>query len=421
MRVAVIGAGIVGVTTAYELQRAGHEVTVFERRAAAAAETSFANAGVVAPGYVTPWAAPGMPSKVLMQWFKADAAIRLGAPPNLATLRWLWRWWRACNASDYAKNRRALYELARTSQTRLNELSAELHLSYEQTNGFLTLLRGESEWRQVRPGLSLLADLGVEFKLVDAAHCRIAEPALNADTELKAGVLLPDAVVGNCRQFAQVLKGEAQRLGADFRFLHRVTRIEAMPPRVTFQASDGDPTAALDAPSGQPQEAKFDAIVVCAALESRRLLKPLGVRLPLAAVNGYSVTLPVRHHEAHPDMAPRAALMDERYKVAITRLGERVRVAGSAELGGAIDVHSERALATLYRVLDDWFPSAVRRSQAQVWKGARPMLPDEPPRIGASGVPGVWLNIGHGSSGWALACGSALRLATALGASHSAA
>jgi D-amino-acid dehydrogenase len=155
-------------------------------------------------------------------------------------------------------------------------------------------------------------------------------------------------------------------------------------------------------------------VVVCAALASRTLLEPLGLRLPLAAVHGYSVTLPVRRHEAHPDMAPRAALMDERYKVAISRLGERVRVAGSAELGGAPEAMNEKALGTLYRVLEDWFPSAVKRGQAQTWKGARPMLPDGPPRIGPSGVPGVWLNVGHGSSGWALACGSALRIAEQL-------
>jgi D-amino-acid dehydrogenase len=416
MRVAVVGAGIVGVTTAYELRRAGHEVTVFERRASAATETSFANAGVIAPGYVTPWAAPGMPRQVLAQWLERDAAVRLGAMPDFATLRWMWRWWRACNARDYARHRKALYELARASQARLRALTGELNAQFEHTRGLLVLLRGEPEVRATRAGLALLAELGVDFHLVDQAACRRIEPALDAGVTLKAGIHLPDADLGNCRAFALLLKNEAQRLGAEFRFLHAVRRIEAQPLRLEWQTqSGGDSSAALDGPSGPPQQQDFDAVVVCAALASRALLWPLGVRLPLAAVHGYSVTLPVRHHEAYPDMAPRAALMDERYKVAISRLGERVRVAGSAELGGVPDAMSEKALGTLYRVLEDWFPSAVKRGQAQTWKGARPMLPDGPPRIGPSGVPGIWLNLGHGSSGWALACGSALRIAEQLG------
>jgi D-amino-acid dehydrogenase len=416
MRVAIVGAGIVGVTTAYELQRAGHEVVVFERRGAAAAETSFANAGVIAPGYVTPWAAPGMPRKVLAQWFQRDAAVRLGGLPDLATLRWMWRWWRACNARDYARNCKALYELARASQARLRGLTQELNAQFEQTRGMLVLLRGDAEVRATRAGLALLAELGVDFHLVDDAACRRIEPALDPGVALKAGIHLPDADVGNCRAFALLLKTEAQRLGVDFRFLHVVRRIEAAPLRLTWRAqAEGESSASLDEPTGALQQQDFDAVVVCAALASHALLAPLGVRLPLAAVHGYSVTLPVRHHEAHPDMAPRAALMDERYKVAISRLGERVRVAGSAELGGAPEVMNEKALGTLYRVIEDWFPSAVKRGQAQAWKGARPMLPDGPPRVGPSGVPGVWLNVGHGSSGWALACGSALRITEQLG------
>jgi len=155
-------------------------------------------------------------------------------------------------------------------------------------------------------------------------------------------------------------------------------------------------------------------VVVCAGLESAALLRPLGLRLPLVAVYGYSITAPLRHLDAHPDLGPRSALMDEKYKVAISRLGLRVRVAGSAELGGAAQHHSEAAIATLYKVLNDWFPGAADLGRMQHWKGARPMLPDGPPVIGASGRPGVWLNLGHGSSGWALACGSARLLADRL-------
>jgi D-amino-acid dehydrogenase len=155
----------------------------------------------------------------------------------------------------------------------------------------------------------------------------------------------------------------------------------------------------------------FDAVVVCAALGAKALLRPHGLKLPMQAVHGYSVTAPVRRLDAHGDVGPRSALMDERYKVAISRIGARVRVAGSAEIGGTANRHDPKALETLYKVLHDWFPGSARLSQAQVWKGARPMLPDGPPVLGASGIAGVWLNLGHGSSGWALACGSARLLA----------
>ncbi|HEU5293667.1 MAG TPA: FAD-dependent oxidoreductase, partial [Burkholderiaceae bacterium] len=156
---------------------------------------------------------------------------------------------------------------------------------------------------------------------------------------------------------------------------------------------------------------QFDAVVVCAAMASRALLAPLKLRLPLAAVHGYSITAPLRDTTEHGEVGPRSTLIDERYKVALTRLGKRVRVAGGAELGGTLDGSNNAALATLYKVLDDWFPGCAVQAQVQTWKGARPMLPDGPPVIGASGVPGVWLNLGHGSSGWALACGSARVLA----------
>ena len=165
---------------------------------------------------------------------------------------------------------------------------------------------------------------------------------------------------------------------------------------------------------GETSEPSFDAVVVCAAVESRPLLRPLGIRLPLLAIHGYSVTAPLRHDDRHLHLEPRAALMDERYKVAISRLGQRVRVAGSAEIGGDPDRQSERAQATLDKVLDDWFPGVTRRSAAQRWKGARPMLPDGPPVLGPSGAEGIWLNVGHGGSGWALSAGSARLVADAI-------
>jgi D-amino-acid dehydrogenase len=399
MRVAVIGAGIIGVTSAYELASDGHQVTVFERRSSVAEETSFANAGVIAPGYVTPWAAPGMPAKVLRHLLSRHAPVRLARPFAAGQARWMWRWWRACQAGTFEANRRRMHRLARFSQQRLAALTRDLRLDYEQGNGYLVLLREPKDLTLARGSLKLLAELGVSFHLIDAAKARSVEPGLNPQTPLHAAVHLPQDGVGNCRQFAHLLRGEAQRLGADFRFQREVTSLGA----------GGQPTVRhrrLDDAQAQHEEA-FDAIVVCAALGAPALLAPLGCRVPMAPVHGYSITAPMRHVEGHPELGPRAALMDERFKVAISRLGQRVRVAGSAELGGRLDRNSEPAIRTLYKVLDDWFPGSAQLAQVQHWKGARPMLPDGPPVLGASGAPGIWLNLGHGSSGWALSCGSA--------------
>ena len=399
MRVAVVGAGIVGVTTAFELARDGHAVTVFERRTSVAEETSFANAGVVAPGYVTPWAAPGMPVKVLKHLLSRHAPVRLAWPMAAGQLRWLWRWWRACRAPVFAANRAQMYRLARYSQQRLHALTQALQLDHEQATGYMVLLRSAQELAGARGSLKLLAELGVDFHLVDAARARLVEPGLNPDAPLHAAVHLPADEVGNCRQFAQAMRAEAQRLGAVFQFQRTVLGLTpGSMPELQHRPTDG----------GAPlQTAQFDAVVVSAALGSSALLRPLGLRLPLLAVHGFSLTAPLRVVEGHPHLGPRAGVMDEKYKVAISRLGQRVRVAGSAELGGHAGTMNPAALQTLHKVLDDWYPGCAQLAQAQRWKGARPMLPDGPPVLGASGAPGVWLNLGHGSSGWALSCGSA--------------
>jgi D-amino-acid dehydrogenase len=418
VRVAVIGAGIVGITTAYELLCDGHQVTVFERSSSVAVEASFANAGVLAPGYVTPWAAPGMLRKVLGQWGRRDAAVRLAAMPGPALAAWLWRWWRACAEPTYLANRSAMLALATMSLARARELTTGLSIEHERAHGLLVLLRSEQELALARRGLKLLTDLGVGFHVVDAAVCRRIEPALNESTAIRAGIHLPGADVGNCRQFALGLKSELQRRGVEFRFGHAVQRLT---PGTTVGveslalATDAESTFIGAGSSGSAHTERFDAAVICAAVDSRELLRPHGLKLPLQPIYGYSITLPVRHFEAHPDVGPRAALMDERFKVAISRLGNRVRVAGGAELAGTPTRLAAAPIATLHRVLQDWFPSAARHARAQTWKGARPMLPDGPPAIGSVGVPGLWLNTGHGSSGWALACGSARLVADAMG------
>jgi D-amino-acid dehydrogenase len=397
LKVAVIGAGIVGVTTAYELAADGHDVTVFERRGAAAEETSFANAGVVAPGYVTPWAAPGMPGKVMRYLFSRHAPVKVGLPLSPAEIGWMWQWWRACKLDTYLANRARLQRLAFYSRERLHWLTDSLQLEYDRSPGYLVLLRSEKDQKLVQPSLQVLREAGVAFHEIDAAAARNVEPALNPDTPFLGAVHLPDDEAGNCRQFALLLKDAARGAGAKFEFNTAVRPLDRAAPA----------TLTLETEGAAPRQESFHTVVVCGGLSSAALLRPVGLRLPMAAVYGYSISAPIR--EALN--APRSALMDERYKVAITRLGQRVRVAGSAEIGGGLSHKRPEALRTLYKVLHDWFPGAAQLSNkgaaVQEWKGARPMLPDGPPVLGASGVPGVWLNLGHGSSGWALSCGSA--------------
>ena len=399
MKIAVIGAGVIGITTAYELGRDGHEVTVFERRGAAAEEGSFANAGVIAPGYVTPWAAPGMPSKVLRHLFSTYSPVKLGMGLSMREIAWLWRWLRACKLQTYQANRARSQRLAFYSRERLHHITAELQLEYDHSNGYMVLLRSEQDSRLAQPGLQVLRDAGVPFKEIDAQEARTIEFALNADTPFFGAIHLPQDEVANCRQFALQLKNAALRQGVAFKFDTTVQGIDRASP-TTLQVA------------GEATARRFDAVVVCAGVDAVGLLREAGIKLPMIAVYGYSVSAPLRE----PLHGPRSAVMDERYKVAISRLGNRIRVAGSAELGGSLAVKRASSLKTLYKVLHDWFPGAAQFSSGvQEWKGARPMLPDGPPILGPSGIPGVWLNLGHGSSGWALSCGSARAVADLIG------
>ena len=280
----------------------------------------------------------------------------------------------------------------------MNLLTDRLKLNHDTTQGYLVLLRGEREHTLAQPSLAIMRESGISFKLIDGNEARKIEPALHPDTPLAHAIHFPNDAVGNCRQLTLMLKGIAESKGASFHFNSDVQPLTPNAPTLIRSGPDDQGTL-------------FDAVVVCAGLASAKLLQPLGLQIPLAAVHGYSISASIRE----PLDAPRSGVMDERYKVAISRLGQRVRVSGSAEIGGSARLHHASSVKTLYRVLDDWFPGAARtQDSVQVWKGSRPMLPDGPPVIGQSGIPGVWLNLGHGSSGWALSFGCALALANVM-------
>jgi len=402
MKIAIVGAGVIGVTTAYELACDGHDVTVFERNASIAVESSFANAGIIAPGYAAPWTAPGMPFKVLKHLFSRHAPAKVKFPLSNNDLAWMWHWWRACKLDVYLANRSRMQALASYSRDRLHAITADLSLEFERNHGLMVLLRNAKDAKLIQPNLQVLRETGVRFKEITTEEARLIEPALNPDNHFLGAVHLPNDEVGNCREFTLLLKAESQKLGVKFEMNTTVASVLSAKSAILNIAKEDAPRT-------------FDAVVMCAGIASAELLKPilkpLRCKLPLVPVYGYSISAAIRE----PLNAPRSAVMDERYKVAISRMGNRVRVAGSAEIGGSLDNKHISAISTLYKVLQDWFPGAAHISNmgASVteWKGARPMLPDGPPALGASGVPNIWLNLGHGASGWALSCGSARILA----------
>jgi D-amino-acid dehydrogenase len=293
-----------------------------------------------------------------------------------------------------------LLAMAQFSRDRLLAMTRQLRLDYEQMPGFTILLRQAQDLAAAQPTLARWRELGVPHDVLDAAHCRHFEPALQADTPLHAGIHLPQDGVGNCRQFAQLLKAQAQDMGATFHFGARV-----------LQLLPGKPATVLLADGGRP---RFDAVVVCAGVAATTLLAKVGVKLPLLPVCGYSVTAPLRHFDGHASPGPRAALHDAQLGVTISRLGQRVRVSGGVEIAGSATHMASATLDRLYRALDNWFPAAAATREAQSWKGAQPLLPDGLPVVGESGAAGLWLNVGHGGSGWTLACGSARVIAERL-------
>jgi D-amino-acid dehydrogenase len=388
MQVVVIGGGVIGVCTAYFLAEAGHEVVVIERHGNVAEQASFGNAGIVAPAYATPWASPGMPRQFLSYLFKGEAPVLLRPSLEPALWSWLRKWVSECDLQRYRTNRSRMQRIALYSQDVLHHLRESQRLDYQRTFGYTQLFRTERDLALAEPLFALLAEQGASHKLLDAAGVRAIEPGLCGDTPLAGGLHLPEEETGNCSLFTKQLKQVAQAIGVTFHFGSTVQAISAHDRDVGLQVEGKEFTA--------------DAVVIAAGVDSAELLAPLGIHIPLYPVKGYSATASIKNFE----QAPVSALMDETYKVAVARMGSRIRIAGLAEFGARTLELREAALRTLIKVGDDWFPHAANYRNAQFWCGTRPMLPDGPPLLGATPVKNVYLNIGHGPTGWAMAAGS---------------
>jgi len=392
MRIAVLGSGVVGVTTAYYLAKAGHEVIVVDRQSGPALETSFGNAGEISPGYASPWAAPGIPQKAIKWLMMRHAPLILRPAFDGETLSWLLAMLGNCTVSRYTLNKERMVRLAEFSRDRLMDLRADTGIQYDQRmQGTLQLFRTAHQLDGVGKDIEVLKAGGVPYEVLDRAGCVAAEPGLaTADDDFVGGLRLPNDETGDCFKFTNALAKLAEDLGVRFQFDTAVQALESGGGQITGVRTSKGPIAA-------------DRYVVALGSFSARLVRPLGLKLPVYPVKGYSITAPI----VDEDRAPVSTLLDETYKVAITRLGDRIRVGGMAEISGYNNDLPARRRATLERSVGSLFPGGGDLAAGSFWSGLRPMTPDSTPVIGATPIDNLYLNTGHGTLGWTMACGSA--------------
>jgi D-amino-acid dehydrogenase len=389
MQVVVIGGGVIGVCTAYFLANAGHEVVLLERHGNVAEQASFGNSGIIAPAYAAPWALPGMSRHLLSYLFKNDAPLKFKSKLKPSQWRWISQWAKEGELQRFRANHQRMQNLARYSHDVLLDLRDRERLDFEQTNGYLQLLRNERQVALIQPLLQIAAENGLSNAMLDAEAVREIEPALANNAPLAGALYYPEEGTGNCSLFTKQMKQTAQALGVNFHFGAEVKAISAHDRKIALQVED--------------QEYSADAVVVAAGADSASLLAPLGIQIPLGAVKGYTATATIKDFE----QAPRSAVMDEESKVSLARMGNRIRISGLAEFGAGTMEMEDAAIDTLIKVAEDWFPNAANYTTAQFWCGVRPMLPDGAPLVCATPVRNLYVNIGHGPTGWSMVAGSA--------------
>ncbi|MBC7404581.1 MAG: D-amino acid dehydrogenase [Cytophaga sp.] len=391
MKVVILGAGVIGTASAYYLAKAGHEVTVLERQPASGLETSFANAGEVSPGYSAPWAGPGVPLKAI-KWLMmqhSPLAITPSFDPHM--WRWVMQMLMNCTTKRYEINKGRMLRMAEYSRDVLQQLRSDTGISYDQrTQGTLQLFRNQQQLDASATDIAILKRYDVPYESLDKAACLKVEPALAQVQHKFIGALrLPGDETGDCFKFTQNLAKLAEELGVKFKYGVSIERLMTEGDKMTgVMTSEGVVTA--------------DSFVLALGSYSPILLRDLGVKIPVYPIKGYSITVPITDAAS----APESTVMDETYKVAITRLGDRIRVGGTAEITGYnLDLRAARR-ATLEHSVNDLFPNGGDVSRAEFWTGLRPMTPDGTPIVGPTPFRNLFLNTGHGTLGWTMACGS---------------
>jgi D-amino-acid dehydrogenase len=391
MKVLVLGSGVIGVASAYQLALAGHDVTVVDRQPAAALETSYGNAGEVSPGYSAPWAGPGVPIKAIKWLLMQHRPLVIRPHLDLNLVRWGLAMLRNCTAARYELNKGRMVRLAEYSRDCLKELRAQTGIHYdERMQGTLQLFRTQAQLDGTAADIAILKRYGVAFELLDRAGFIRHEPALaHVQEKFVGGLLLPGDETGDCFKFTQNLAALAAKQGVQFRYGTRIQRLQLAGKQIEGVLTDAGTL-------------KADAYLVALGSYSPLLLKSVGIRIPVYPVKGYSITVPITDASG----APESTVMDESHKVAVTRLGDRIRVGGTAELAGyTLKLHDARR-QTLEHVVTDLFPRGGDVSRAEFWCGLRPMTPDGTPVVGATRLPNLFLATGHGTLGWTMAAGT---------------
>jgi len=391
VKIIVLGSGVIGTTTAYYLAKAGHEVTVVDRQPAAGLETSFANAGEVSPGYASPWAGPGVPAKAVKWLLMQHSPLVVRPKLDPAQWRWMFQMLANCNWDSYQRNKGRMVRLAEYSRDCLIQLRADTGIAYdERTQGTLQVFRTQKQLDGAQGDIAVLKEYGVPYELLDADGCVRAEPALaRVKEKIVGGLRLPNDETGDCFKFTQRLAEMAAALGVQFKQNVRIERLAYEGDRITgVVTSEGTLTA--------------DSYVLALGSYSPLMLRELGIHIPVYPVKGYSITVPIVDAAG----APESTVMDETFKVAITRLGDRIRVGGTAELAGYdLTLHQARR-DTLEHSVTSLFPGGGDVTRSEFWCGLRPMTPDGTPVVGPTQYRNLLLNTGHGTLGWTMACGS---------------
>jgi len=399
MRVIVLGSGVVGVTTAYYLALAGHEVTVIDRQPGPALETSFANAGQISPGYASPWAAPGIPLKAAKWLFQRHAPLSIKPDGTLFQLQWMWEMYRNCDPARYAVNKERMVRLAEYSRDCMRQLRRDTGIAYEgRQQGTVQLFRTQQQFDSAANDINVLRDAGVAYEVLQGAQLAAAEPALaNVAHKLVGGLRLPNDETGDCQLFTTRLTAMARDLGVRFEFDTKVRRLEQAGGEIAGIVTDKGVLTA-------------ERYVLATGSHTRALLQRW-FPVPVYPMKGYSLTVPI----IDAARAPVSTILDETYKIAVTRFDDRIRVGGMAELSGFNLELNPRRRETLELVVNDLFPGAGDTAQASFWTGLRPMTPDSTPIVGPTPLRNLFLNTGHGTLGWTMAAGSATVIADLVG------
>ena len=394
MRVAVIGGGVIGVSTAYYLAEAGHEVMVVERYGNVAQEASFGNVDLMGPNStLRQWTVPGLPYRALSMLFRQESPVAFSARFEPAMWSWIRRWISECRLQRFKENQQRLKILADYSAQQMAQLIQTHEMDFQQHKASMVMFRTAKDLQLARLTMQLLGESGTNHELLDQEAARQMEPALSTEVDFHSGLYLPDDQAGNSPLFVRQMKILCQNLGVEFNFNNHVQSIRNEQNKVELQI-DG-------------RTVVVDALVIAAGSETAKLMHGLGTHLPLYPVKVYSASAAVQEYE----MAPKVSLFDDTYQVSITRLGKRIRIAGCAEMGSSsVNLH-QKAVNTLVKVADDWFPNAANYRHANFWCGTAGMLPEGIPLLGATKHPNIFINAGHGAGAWALAACSGKLLA----------